>query len=271
MTKILKENVIFANRYRLVEFLGNGKSTEVWHALDTFANVNVAIKFYINLTNTDEVLRKYAMVFGINHTNILHPVYVGSHDGMTYVIMQYCKNGNVAKYIAEKRRFKEEICWKILHDVSSGLAYLHGLHTPILHLDIKPDNVLIQENGSYMITDFGISEYFDEDNIKSVNGTVAYMAPERFMENNPPVKANDIWSLGAMMFEIMSAGELPFGEMGGTLQTSADPIPQVTGDYSSELKQMVYKCLSYYPWERLVAKDISTFSYNKLLSYRSII
>lgn len=268
MTNILKENAIFASRYRLVEFLGNGKNTEVWYALDTFVSVNVAIKFYISDVNIDEVLRKYAMVFEINHTNILHPVYVGSYDGMTYVIMQYCKNGNIAKFIAEKRRFKEEICWKIMHDVSSGLSYLHGLHSPILHLDIKPDNVLIQDNGSYMLTDFGISDYFDEENINSVNGTVAYMAPERFMENNPPVKANDIWSLGAMMFEIMSNGELPFGEMGGSLQTATDTIPQVTGDYSPDLKQMVYRCLSYYPWERPVAKDITAFSCKKILSFK---
>ena len=268
MSNYLKENVNFANRYRLVEFLGNGKNTEVWHAFDTFANVDVAIKFYIINVNIDDVLRKFAMIFGINHTNILHPVYIGSHDGIIYVIMQYCNNGNIAKFIAEKRRFKEEICWQIMHDVSAGLSYLHGLHIPILHLDIKPDNVLIQKNGSYMITDFGISDYFDENNIKMVNGTIAYMAPERFMENNPPVKANDIWSLGAMMFEIMSNGELPFGEMGGSLQTATDTIPQVMGDYSPDLKQMVYRCLAYYPWERPVAKEIKEFSYNKLLSYK---
>ena len=249
MPNCLKENAVFANRYRLVDFLGNGKSTEVWHALDTLANVDVAIKFYLDGVLIDNVIRKFSMIFDINHTNILHPIYVGRYEGMTYVIMQYFKNGNVAKLVAENRKFKEEICWQILHDVSAGLAYIHSLRTPILHLDIKPDNVLIQENGSYMITDFGISEYFNEDNVNTVNGTVAYMAPERFMENNPPVKANDIWSLGAMMYEIMSSGELPFGEMGGTLQAAEDSIPQIIGEYSPELKQMVYRCLAYYPWE----------------------
>ena len=115
-----------------------------------------------------------------------------------------------------------------------------------------------------MITDFGISDYFDEDNVKVVNGTVPYMAPERFLHNNTPVKANDIWSLGAMMFEIMSLGELPFGEMGGTLQSSTDSVPQLPGNYSQDLKRMIYRCLAYNTWERPVAKDIAAYSYSKL-------
>ena len=265
MPEKLKENAIFANRYKLVDFVGNGKCTEVWHAFDTLANVNVAIKFYITDTIIDDVTRKYAMVFDINHTNIIHPIYVGIYDEMVYIIMQYCKNGNLAGLITDKEGLKEETCWKVLHDVSAGIAHLHALHPPILHLDIKPDNILIQENGCYMITDFGISDYFDENNVKIVNGTLAYMAPERFVENNPPVKANDIWSLGAMMFEIMSMGDLPFGELGGSLQSPTDSIPQISDKYSKDLKQIVYKCLSYYAWERPIAKDIEAYSYQKLL------
>ena len=251
-----KENTIFANRYRLKTFLGNGKYTEVWHAFDTLANVGVAIKLYLNDAAKEEVLRKFTMVFDINHSNILHPIYVGIHDGKVYEIMQFCKQGNVANLIAEGGTISEETCWKLLHDVAAGLSCLHACPTPILHLDIKPDNVLIQDGGVYALTDFGISEYFRGDKEKRVNGTVAYMAPERFMEDSFPVKASDIWSLGAMMYEVMTGGELPFGETGGSFQAPDDDAPMLPDSYSQEIKQIVCKCLAYYPWDRPVANNI---------------
>ena len=265
MPVVFEKNALFADRYRLVDFLGNGKKTEVWHAYDTLTDVNVAIKFYVTDTAEEDVLGKFALVFDINHTNILHPIYVGKHDGMIYEIMQYCRLGNVAKLIEKDTSVPEEVCWKILHDVSAGLSCLHDRHRPILHLDIKPDNILIQDD-CYMITDFGISDVFREEKVKAVNGTVAYMAPERFQEDNSPIKANDIWSLGATMFELMSGGELPYGEMGGSVQAPSEAQPEVSADYSPDIRRLVNKCLAFYPWDRPLAKDLAQYSYKKMQS-----
>lgn len=260
-----KENSIFANRYRLVDFLGNGKDTEVWHAYDIFASVDVAIKLYFDRDINDDVLRKFAMVYDLIHSNILHPLYINSYDRMTYEIMPFCQRGNVSEYILNNKDIEEDICWQMLHDVSSALSYLHAHHPPILHLDIKPDNILIHNNGSFMLTDFGISDYFHAEGMTVVNGTMSYMAPERFQEESSSVKASDIWSLGAMMFEIMNGGILPYGETGGSAQSLDDDyFPQFTGEYSPELTQLVCKCMEYYPWDRPTANDISTYSYNKL-------
>lgn len=269
MPIVFEKNALFADRYRLVDFLGNGKKTEVWYAFDTMANVNVAIKYYITDTAEEDVFKKFALVFDINHTNILHPIFVGKHDGMVYEIMQYCKFGNVAKLIRKDASVPEEICWDILHDVASGLSCLHDRRLPILHLDIKPDNILVQDSGCYMITDFGISDVFRDEKSKAVNGTVGYMAPERFLEENSPIKANDIWSLGAMMFELMCGGELPFGEMGGSVQTPSDAIPELSANYSPDIQQIVGKCLSFYPWDRPLAKDIANYSYEKKQSLKN--
>ena len=259
-----KKGIIFSNRYQLVDFLGNGQGTEVWSALDVFSNVEIAIKIHLLPTATEDVLMKFAMVFKIVHTNILHPIHVAIHDGVVYEVMQYCKQGNLAFFISRNGSLSEKKCWQVLHDVSAALSCLHAQPIPILHLDIKPSNVLISENGEHLLTDYGICEYFSSSNVCKVNGTIAYMAPERFQENSFPVKACDIWSLGAMMFELMNNGELPFGEMGGSVQADAKDIPDITEIYSSELKRIVYKCLSFHPWDRPIADDIMKYSYSFL-------
>ena len=153
----------------------------------------------------------------------------------------------------------------MLYDISSVLSCLHAHHPPILHLDIKPDNILINDNGNYMLTDFGISDYFHEEGMKVVNGTMSYMAQERFLENSLPVKASDIWSLGAMMFEVMNDSTLPYGETGGSAQSSDDDYYlQFSEEYSRELTKLVSRCMEYYPWERPTANYLARYSYNKL-------
>lgn len=260
----LKKDMLFANRYRLVGVLGNGKSSEVWHASDILANVNVALKIYFTKEEAEIALEKFTMVFDINHMNILHPVFLGCHEDMIYEVMQYCKLGSILRLIEDGTHLSEETCWKIMHDVSEGLSCLHDRRVPILHLDIKPHNILTHATGHFMISDFGISDYCSEAKQESGKGTPDYMAPERFKEENSPIKANDIWSLGVMMYEIMSGGDLPFGRRGGEALSPSDAIPSITSDYSSDLKQLVYRCLSFYPWDRPVAKEIATYANNKL-------
>ncbi len=98
---------------------------------------------------------------------------------------------------------EEKDIWKFIFDVSSGLSYLHACSPQIVHQDIKPANVLIDDYKNYAITDFGISSpcggkhsyYYDDDN----SGTIVYMAPERFGENYSSTAESDIWAFGAVL------------------------------------------------------------------------
>ena len=112
------------------------------------------------------------------------------------------------------------------------MAYLH--ENKVVHQDIKPDNILISHSGDYLISDFGISAATNVDDsvVSGFCGTKAYMGPERF-NGMPAVFASDIWSLGAMAYELIT-GQVPFGENGGLAQS----------------------CMSPNPWERPMAKDI---------------
>ena len=269
----LKEGLLFADRYKLIRQLGRGGFAEVWLAEDDMTNVQVAIKVYAPGTGLDDngikiFTQEFSMVFDMNHTNLLRPTHFDCWDRMPYLIMPLIKNGSAFKYIAEGKSMPEEECWKLLHDVAAGLAYLHEKTPPLIHQDIKPDNILIDDEGRYLITDFGISARV-RSTIRGAKaqeqsgGTLAYMGPERFSSNPKPIMASDIWSLGAMMFELMT-GLPPFGNHGGMLQKNGADIPIIEGDYSQELKDIVTQCVSKETWDRPSASKIEEITYNKM-------
>ena len=269
----LTEGLLFADRYKLIRQLGRGGFAEVWLAEDNLTNVQVAVKVYAPGTGLDDngikiFTQEFSMVFDMNHTNLLRPTHFDCWDRMPYLIMPLIKNGSAFKYITEGQNMPEEECWKMLHDVAAGLAYLHEKTPPLIHQDIKPDNILIDDEGRYLITDFGISARVRStirgaQSQEQSGGTLAYMGPERFSSNPKPIMASDIWSLGAMMYELMT-GMPPFGNHGGLLQKNGAEIPIIEGDYSQELKDIISSCLAKETWDRPSASKIEEMTYNKM-------
>ena len=269
----LTEGLLFADRYKLIRQLGRGGFAEVWLAEDDMTKVQVAVKVYAPGTGLDDngiklFTQEFSLVFDMNHTNLLRPTHFDCWDRMPYLIMPLIKNGSAFKYIAEGKSMPEDECWKLLHDVAAGLAYLHEKTPPLIHQDIKPDNILIDDEGRYLITDFGISARV-RSTIRGAKaqeqsgGTLAYMGPERFSSNPKPIMASDVWSLGAMMFELMT-GLPPFGNHGGMLQKNGADIPIIEGDYSQELKDIVTACIAKETWDRPSASKIEEITYNKM-------
>lgn len=269
----LKEGLLFADRYKLIRQLGRGGFAEVWLAEDDLTGVQVAVKIYAPGTGLDDngikiFKDEFAMVFDMNHTNLLRPTHFDCCDRMPYLIMPFIKNGSAFKYIVESQTIPEEEAWKMLHDVAAGLAYLHEKTPPLIHQDIKPDNIMIGDEGQYLITDFGISARV-RSTIRGAKaqeqsgGTLAYMGPERFSTNPRPIMASDVWSLGAMMFELMT-GLPPFGNHGGMLQKNGADIPIIEGEYSQELKDIVTMCLAKETWDRPSASKIEEMTYNHI-------
>ena len=270
---MLNEGLVFADRYKFIKQLGRGGFAEVWLAEDTKTGVQVAVKVYAPGAGLDEngikiFTQEFAVVFDMNHTNLLRPTHYDIFDQQPYLIMPYIKNGSAFKYLTEGQNIPEDECWKMLHDVAAGLAYLHEKTPPLIHQDIKPDNIMIDDEGHYLITDFGISARVRStirgaQAAEQSGGTLAYMGPERFSSKPKPIMASDVWSLGAMMYELMT-GTPPFGNHGGMLQKNGADIPIIEEDYSQELKDIVYACLAKETWDRPSAKKIEEMTYNKL-------
>ena len=259
----LQQGSIFADRYELNRALGSGGFSEVWLAHDNVTDLSVAIKIYAPQMGLDEnglkiFAKELANVYDLNHSNLLKPQHVDSWEGKPYLVMSFCPNGSLKNKIGN---LSEDEAWTIIREVGAGLAYLHS--QGIIHQDIKPDNILINNAGHYLITDFGISTKARTTLRKSTTnaeefsgGTIEYMGPERFGQNPKPVKASDIWSLGAMMFELMT-GDVPFVQHGGLVQKSGAEIPCIEGNYSDELKNLVITMLASEPWDRPTAEQLS--------------
>lgn len=265
-------HILFDNRYELRARLGGGGFSEVWLAFDTKSRNEVALKVYVQAGNLDddglEMFRKeFSLVCNFNHSNILRPFSYEIANNHPYLVLPYCPNGSASQLIGE---MPEDEMWHFIENVSAGLEYLHSYpEKPVIHQDIKPANILIDVTGQYLITDFGISiglrNTLSRNSVheNTGSGTISYMAPERFDKGKSlPVMSNDIWSLGATLYEL-ATGDVPFGDFGGMTQCKLHVPPKINNGYSDQLKQLIYSCLSENPWERPTASELKTAGHYK--------
>ena len=262
----LEENKLFAHRYRLKQLLGRGGFSEVWLAEDTLTGLEVALKVYAPGGGMDErgvqlFSSEFSLVFNLNHSNLLKPTYYDTFERMPYLVLPYCELGSAANIIGQ---LDEQSAWRFLHDIACGLEYLHSQEPPVIHQDIKPDNILLDHSGRYLLTDFGISIKARNTLRKSILknegsvGTLAYMGPERFSKYPLPIKASDIFSLGATLYELLT-GMVPFGEHGGLLLQHGAEVPELEGNWSDALKRIVGACMEKETWARPSATEIRLY------------
>lgn len=264
---IYDSGMAFDGRYRLLRLLsGEGGSADVWLAIDLNTvedgdeegATKVVIKIYrpknfIDIEGENMFRNEFKIVFGCHHENIIQPTYFSLFEGMPYLVLPYCPSGS-SETLAGNLTKKEDI-WKYIFEVASGLAYLHEHEPAIVHQDIKPANVLIDDSHRYAITDFGISAFGGRLDREETEGTCAYMAPERFDSDATPMPEGDIWAFGATVYELIT-GDAPFGEEGGSAQVKEKSIPPIRQDVGDEIKHLVYSCLSFDPAQRPSARKI---------------
>lgn len=295
---IAESGKLFDGRYKLLRPLSSdGGTADVWLALDTNTidevfdeesdkvkaleetGIKVAIKIYRPKSALDlgeqRFREEFKIVFNCHHTNLVQPINFSIFEGTPYLVLPYCKKGS-SEQLQGKIKDVDEL-WRYISDVSAGLAYLHAFNPTIVHHDIKPANILIDDNNNYAITDFGISSHrgnnregYDE----TQSGTMAYMAPERFNEDYESIPESDIWSFGATLYELIT-GKIPFGENGGAEQLNRNSAcPSIGENIPSDIKKLVYDCLSQdiskRPSAALINKAASNKSYpikNKKILY----
>lgn len=253
-------------RYVLKESIGRGTFGQVWLAHDRAKDEDVAIKFYVALDNKgrEEFIQEYRIAAGLEHPNLLVTKDFGVWQDHPWLTMRFCDSGSAGDIVGKLRpTLKDELTiWRFIHDVAAGLAYLHHVKPePIVHQDIKPDNVLIASDGTFLITDFGISKRIRNTMSKQSTralkaGAPAYMGPERFSDNPEPVLASDVWSLGVSIYEL-AEGELPFSGMGGMMMNKGVEIPMLSSGWSENLNDIMRWCLEKETWDRARADQVA--------------
>lgn len=188
--------------------------SNVYLAHDKILNRDVAIKIlHYNFNNEEESHRRFQRealsATSLNHPNIVSIYDVGEDEGMHYLVMEYVKGMTLKQYITEYAPLAPTKCVEIMKQLTSAIATAH--QNQIIHRDIKPQNILMDEEGNVKVTDFGIAMALTETSFTKTNsvlGTVHYLSPEQ-ARGGMTTKKSDIYSLGILLYELLT-GELPF-------------------------------------------------------------
>jgi serine/threonine-protein kinase len=205
---------LLADRYRLEAQIGSGGMSTVYRAFDTVLERTVAIKLmHRNLAEHSEQLERFSRearaVARLNHPHIVQVIDAGEDDATPFIVFEHVKGETLKERIqrAGKLPVTEAVAYAIEIARALGAAHERG----IVHRDVKPQNVLINEEGVAKVTDFGIARTLEEHGLTAdgrVLGTTDYVSPEQAMGHDVDGQS-DVYSLGIVLYEML-IGDIPF-------------------------------------------------------------
>ena len=250
--------------FQIQKELGRGSFGRVFLARHIKTKAQYAIKAIDkqNRTNIEEkpyFRRELEVMYKIHHPNVVKLFGHFEDNKYCYFIMEFMSKGNVYNLLSldKKKQLSPKTVATIMKDVISATYFLHNMNPPIIHRDIKPENVLLNERLTAKLTDFGWSNYIQEEKErKTVCGTPIYLAPEIIKEKGHDEKV-DIWCIGVLLFELIT-GKVPF--QGRDIETLKSNILHLKIAWPKEMdqnaKDLVSKILKLDPSERLPLEDI---------------
>ena len=250
--------------FEILKELGCGSFGRVFLARHLKTKVLYAIKAIDkqNKTNIDEkpyFRRELEVMYKIHHPNVVKLFGHFEDNKYCYFIMEFISRGNVYNLLTldKKKILSTKLVATIMKDVISATYFLHNMNPPIIHRDIKPENVLLNEGMVAKLTDFGWSNYIQEEKErKTVCGTPIYLAPEIIKEQGHDERV-DIWCIGVLLFELIT-GSVPF--RGNDIETLKSNILHLKITWPKEMnpdaKDLISKILKLDPNKRLPLEDM---------------
>lgn len=205
---------MIADRYMIVTSLGSGGMADVYLAIDTILNREVAIKVLRGDMGLDPVTllrfqREASAISKMHHPNIVEVYDFGEFEDKHYLVMEYVRGKTLKQWIRQRGILSVGESVEIMQQLTSAIAHAH--EKDIIHRDIKPQNILVKDDGTIKVTDFGIAVAHDAIQLTSANnvmGSAHYIAPETTSGEVATVQM-DIYALGVVFFELLS-GTVPF-------------------------------------------------------------
>ncbi len=233
------------DRYQIIKSIGEGGMANVYLAYDTILDRDVAVKILRgDLSNDEKFVRRFQRealnASSLSHSNIVEVYDVGDDNGQYFIVMEYIEGKNLKDLIKKRGKLTTSEVIDIMSQIADGLSVAHDSY--IIHRDIKPQNIMILENGLVKITDFGIAMAMNATQLtqtNSVMGSVHYLPPEQASGKGSTLKS-DIYSMGILMYELLT-GLLPYrGENAVeiALKHLKEPLPSIR-DELPDLPQSV--------------------------------
>ncbi|WP_406687288.1 Stk1 family PASTA domain-containing Ser/Thr kinase [Rossellomorea vietnamensis] len=256
----MMEGKRISGRYRIIKLIGGGGMANVYLAHDVILDREVAIKMLrIDFANEEEFIKRFQReaqsATSLAHPNIVSIYDVGEEDDLYYIVMEYVHGMTLKQYIQQHSPVNVDKAIDIMKQLTIAMSHAHQNH--IVHRDIKPHNILLDEEGNVKITDFGIAMALSATSITQTNsvlGSVHYLSPEQ-ARGGMATKKSDIYSLGIVMFELLT-GRLPFsGESAVSialkhLQSETPSLKRWNPDIPQSVENIVLKATAKDPFRR---------------------
>lgn len=253
-------------RYQLGDLIGTGGMAEVLAAEDLLLHRRVAVKrlrreFAQNPAFRSRFKAEARAAARLSHPNVVQVFDIGEVDGFPFIVMEHLSGRSLADLIA-RGPLSETEALRIVGQVLDALSAAHAMG--IVHRDVKPGNVLLADDGTAKVTDFGIAKtaeleenMLDQTATNLILGTPAYLAPER-MEGREATPASDIWSVGVVLYEALAgvepfSGETPLSVAFAARDGRVAPLETRRQDLSPAVVQAVRRAMEPNPSDRFAA------------------
>ena len=233
MPPVSPDRISLPDRYRVIRHLANGGMASVWEAHDELLDRAVAVKLLAShLGEDDRARRRFqrearAAAGLSSHPHVVTIYDVGEHQARVFMVMEIMRGGTVGDAMKSGREIPLKIRLRWLREAAGALDTAHA--AGVVHRDIKPGNLLLDDHDRLAVGDFGIARVAWEDQLTAtgqVLGTAAYLSPEQAM-GEPATAASDIYALAVVAYELLT-GSRPFEAEHFAAQARAhieDPVP----------------------------------------------